>query len=70
MAEMYIDRVFRGYGEAFFGEEAMARITSAQVEEARCFAMRELGRITEIYGRQKNGTAEELFCNYLFEKYI
>lgn len=70
MAEAYIDRIFRGYGEAFFGKEAMDRITSAQVEEARCAAMRELGRLTEKYGKQEKGTAEALFCNYLFANYI
>lgn len=68
--ELFIDRVFRGYGKQFFGKEAMSRITSAQVEEARCAAMRELGRLTAKYGKQEKGTAEELFCNYLFEKYI
>lgn len=70
MAESYIDRIFRGYGEEFFGKEAMDRIAPSQVEEARCAAMRELGRLTEKYGKQEKGTAEELFCNYLFEKYI
>lgn len=70
MTESYIDRVFRGYGEEFFGKEAMSRITGAQVEEARCAAMQELGRLTEKYGKQEHGTAAELFCNYLFEKYI
>lgn len=70
MAESFIDRVFRGYGEAFFGKEAMNRITSAQVEEARCAAMRELSYLTAKYGKQEHGTAAELFCNYLFANYI
>lgn len=68
--ESFIDRVFRGYGEEFFGKEAMDRITTAQVEEARCTAMRDLGTLTAKYGKQEKGTAKELFCNYLFDRYI
>lgn len=66
----FVDRTFKDYGVAFFGEKAMERITDAQIEEARCFAMEELGRLTAKYGPQEKGTAAELFCNYLFENYI
>lgn len=66
----YIDKVFRGYGEEFFGKECMDQITDAQVEEARCWAMTELGNFTAKYGKQAPGTAKELFCNYIFDKFI
>ena len=52
----YIDRIFRGYGEDFFGKKAMDKITDEQVEEARCYAARELSRLTRKYGRQGKGS--------------
>jgi len=66
----YIDKIFRGYGEDFFGKECMNQITDTQVEEARCWAMNELTNLTSKYGKQEKGTAEELFCNYIFSKFI
>lgn len=66
----YIDRIFRGYGEEFFGKECMDQITDAQVEEARCWAMTELADLTAKYGKQEKGTVEELFCNYIFGEFI
>lgn len=66
----YIDRMFRGYGEDFFGKELMDQITDAQVEEARCWAMTELSRLTEKYGLQDMGTVKELFCNYVFGEFV
>lgn len=66
----YIDRTFRGYGEEFFGEKAMNGITDEQVEEARCFAMRELAELTAKSGRQAEGTAKELFLNYIFGEFM
>ena len=65
-----IDREFRQYGVEFFGEAAMANLTDEQIEEARVWAMNELADLTEKYGRQEKGTARELFCNYLFDKFI
>lgn len=65
-----IDRVFRGYGEEFFGEKAMSSITDEQVEEARCFAMREVAERTAKSGRQAEGTAKELFLNYIFGEFM
>ena len=69
MREAFIDRVFRGYGEEFFGKRFMDTINSKQVEEARCFAMQELNYLTAKYGKQKQGAERELFCNYIFEKF-
>lgn len=66
----FIDRVFRGYGEEFFGADAMSAITDSQVEEARCYAFSELDSLTAQYGRQPNGTARELFCNYIFGNFM
>lgn len=66
----FIDRVFRGYGEEFFGKAAMDMITDDQVEEARCFACRELGYLTKMYGKQENGVVNELFCNYVFGNFM
>lgn len=62
----YIDVLFRGYGENFFGKEAMDRITDEQVEEARIYAMTTVSELTKQLGLQKKGTAKELFCNYIF----
>ena len=66
----YIDKIFRGYGEDFFGKQCMNRITDDQIEEARVFAFNELAALTKKYGKQESGTAKELFCNYLFSEYI
>lgn len=66
----YIDKLFRGYGEEFLGKECMDKVTDEQVEEARCWACAEVGKLTEKYGRQPNGTAKELFCNYVFSEFI
>ena len=68
--ENMIDRVFRGYGEEFFGEKVMSSITDEQVEEARCCAMKEVAERTAKRGRQAEGTAKELFLNYIFENFI
>lgn len=65
-----IDCIFRKYGDEFFGEKAMNRITDEQVEEARCAAFRELGSLTEKCGKQKDGTCKELFCNYICEYFM
>ena len=66
----YIDKIFREYGEDFFGKQCMDRITDSQVEEARVFAFNELAALTKKYGKQDPGTTKELFCNYLFSEYI
>ena len=66
----YIDKIFRGYGEEFFGKEAMDNITDEQVEETRCQAFRWLDEMTQKYGKQENGTVKELFCNYIFGSFM
>lgn len=66
----YIDQTFRKYGEDFFGKSIMETITDSQVEKARCWAMKGVRDLTIKYGRQPNGTAKELFCNYIFEYFI
>ena len=66
----YIDKIFRGYGEEFFGKEAMDYITDEQVEEARCQAFMWLGELTQKYGKQEEGTVRELFCNYIFGTFM
>lgn len=66
----YIDQIFRGYGEEFFGKECMDQITDAQVEEARCWAFTELNDLTAKYGKQEKGTVKELFCNYIWGEFI
>ena len=66
----YIDRIFRGYGEEFFGKEAMDNITDEQVEEARCQAFKWRDELTQKYGKQENGTVKELFCNYIFGTFM
>lgn len=66
----YIDRIFRGYGEEFFGKECMDKITDEQVEEARCEAFKLLEEKTKKYGKQEKGTVEELFCNYIFGTFM
>lgn len=66
----YIDKIFREYGENFFGKECMDQITDAQVEEARCFAFNECSELTKKYGKQEKGTTEELFCNYIFGTFL
>ena len=68
--EAFIDRIFRGYGEEFFGKQAMDKITPEQVEEARCFAMDVLAALTKEFGLQKKGTERELFCNYVFGMFM
>lgn len=64
--ESTIDRTFRKHGEDFFGKTYMSRVSSAEVEVARCWTMRELARLTEAFGKQEEGTVEHLFCNCLF----
>lgn len=66
----FIDRVFRGYGEEFFGKAAMDLITDDQVEEARCFACQGLSDLTKKYGKQENWVVKELFCNYVFWNFV
>ena len=66
----YIDKLFRGYGEEFFGKTAMNMITDDQVEEARCAAFQATHELTEKYGKQEEGTTRELFCNYVFECFM
>ena len=66
--ELFIDRVFRGYGEQFFGKARMDHISTAEVEECRCKAMEILGKRTMMYGKQPPRTAEKLFCKYISEK--
>ena len=69
--ESYIDRIFRKYGEEEFGIEVMAGITSEQVEEARCAAMRALAEMTRIYKeRQHKDAAKLYFCEYLKFYYL
>lgn len=68
MKEAYIDRIFRGYGESAFGKTRMDLISSAEVEDARCKAMKALGDLTACYGLQERGTTERLFCEYIAEK--
>ena len=68
MAEFYIDRIFRGYGEQVFGKARMDLISSADVEDCRCKAMQVLDQRTRMYGKQRHGTAERLFCKYISEK--
>ena len=65
-----IDKLFKGYGVEFFGEEPMRRVTDAQIEEARVFAFNECARLTEKYGPQTKGTTRELFLNYLWGEYL
>lgn len=66
--EPFIDRVFRGYGEQVFGKARMDLISSAEVEACRCKAMQILDARTRMYGKQRHGTAERLFCKYISEK--
>lgn len=68
--EAFIDRIFRGYGEARFGKEAMDGVTSVQVEAARCKAMKALDVLTEKFGKQPKGTAENLFCAFVASEYL
>ncbi len=75
--EAYIDRIFRGYGEEFFGKETMDQVTSEQVEEARCFAygtMSEVvrGMIAAGLDPRSEGVMDEckaLFYRYIFEQF-
>lgn len=70
-SEPYIDRVFRGYGEEELGADQMSAISSAQVEEARCYAMKTLGRLTEDLGKKlPKGTAKMLFCEYVKQRFL
>lgn len=62
----YIDKLFRRYGEEFFGKTAMDMVTDEQVSEARCAAFQTTCELTEKYGKQEKGTTKELFCNYVF----
>ena len=68
--EPYIDRVFRGYGEAEFGKEVMDGLTSAQVEEARCAAMQMLAEATKEQGIMPKGTAKIFFCMYVKHAFL
>lgn len=66
----YIDKLFRGYGEEFFGKEAMDQITDEQVEEARCEACKMLNELTAEFGKQEEGVVKELFYNYVFANFF
>lgn len=66
----YIDKLFRGYGEEFFGKSAMNRVTDEQVSEARCAAFQATCELTGKYGKQEPGTVKELFRNYVFECFM
>ena len=66
----YIDVLFRGYGEQFFGKSVMDQITDSQVEEARIYAMMMLGELTKALGLQEKGTAKRLFCEYIESYFI
>ena len=64
--ESYIDRIFRKYGKEELGIEVMAGITSEQVEEARCAAMRAVEEMTRIYKEKQHEDAAKLyFCEYV-----
>lgn len=65
-----IDEHFRQLGEDFFGKTAMDRITDEQLEQARIFSMKELGRRTIKDGLQPDGTLKEIFCNYIFGTFM
>lgn len=65
-----IDKVFKGYGEEFFGVKAMEQITDEQIEEARVWTCNEIHRLTALYGLQEQGTIKELFCNYVFGQFM
>lgn len=75
--EHYIDRIFRGYGEEFFGKEFMDKLTSEQIETARCESFKLLQEKIEYLisvGYKHTESDEitdvkELFCNYIFENY-
>ena len=45
-------------------------VTPEQVEEARVFAFKELSVFTAEFGKCGPNTAKELFCNYVFEKFM
>ena len=61
----YIDRMFRKYGEEYFGKEKMDTLTDEQVEEARCEAMKALTYVVSVCGaKDGNGQVKELFCDY------
>lgn len=67
----YIDRMCRGFGEEFFGKEAMDTITDAQVEKARIEAFKQLEELVIKTGPQEGNTRfAELFCNYVFSEYM
>ena len=67
----YIDRMCRGFGEDFFGKEAMDQITDEQVETARIEAFIRLSEYVAKYGAEPgNKQFAELFCNYVFENYM
>lgn len=65
--ESPLNKKFRAYGEEVLGKELMDQIAPERVDEARVFAMTELGELTKKYGKQERGTAKNLFCNYLRE---
>lgn len=68
--ERNLEQIFRGYGEEFFGKTIMDQITTEQIEEGRCAAMNKLHDLTEKYGRQEDGTAQVLFCEYIFNRWV
>lgn len=57
------DKIFRSYGEDFFGKKAMDQITDEQIEEAKAFAISEADNYDEDATR-------ELFCNYIFGTFM
>lgn len=49
----------------------MSAISSAQVEEARCYAMKTLGQLTEYLGAKlPKGTAKMIFCEYVKQRFM
>jgi len=67
----YIDRMCRGYGEEFFGKDAMDEVTDAQVEEARIQAFIQLSELVVKTGPQEgNERFKQLFCNYVFANFM
>lgn len=66
-----IDKIFFDHAVDFFGKEAVKTcFTEKAIEEARCFAFKELATITSMHGKQESGTVRELFINYLFEHFV
>lgn len=76
----YIDHLFRGYGEEFFGKEAMDKITDKQVETARIYSFKTLNDVCKEVIKsgdkesleiiKKSNILKELFFNYIFSEYM